>query len=1427
MTIRGKSNGNRGGVLLVVLLFSAVFAVAAGLYFFSVSHSAYTENTVLDNTASAQAHAEFAAGLAIANLGDVEFKTDERDGIPISVQRDWVARDPYGSGRFERRLAGAIGAGMDGYEYRVRVVPIREARKEGAVPESWHAGIDVPDYNFGADPIRNFTAAYDVTAVARHVLSDKKATMAGGGTVRTVASIKAQSAYNDLDKLATLHLDSPRELVLDRIAPAAALPSLAAGYGSTGGGEGVFKVAGEDHYSIKSVAKIGIIDKVVESLIRIKALPTEFFSVYNNWWTYGKQTVQFMVGDEPNPNIPRTRNIGRAAIDRQMIRLDPDRESDIYFNGGKVGSSDLNVDRFYPGSGWMSRHYRGRSVNIGEDGLIVETTESETIPTTEGLKAQKSLAVGSPENFLNVYFNYVDPFNSGTWVADNAGEAALRDWKRGWRQIMFAHHPKNATIITNNEGNKTYAAPRDNWKSRRRRRFPLLIMPMNADGAMLVREYDDTAYENPTGGRAVPPDKWYGTYTWMYRLGITTVAGTSAVRGYNGSWRKPTRENGTPSTETQGMKAMAPRAFSLQEFLGRRLTTDADGVPAKIVNGAIVAGVPDYELDGDGERVPYNPDPAGSQTNFNESWHRETREGDNWGVNEATIPLMPPTDGIYVRLQPGDPEYVEGFPGGVAKEGYWQAPAQRRPGHVQRYKRYQTVKDFAFQRNIGSEAEPDMRDVTSVFLSFDTNQEQDAAYFYYLLELSGSIVWAERARIAGEDPGELFRHWWEGEPREGLTGREPGMPISARADEDVRKLPSEEQLPALFKTMGIYDPSDPEKRYPDVNTMLDGADAMSGFNKVAFVAVGEESELGKPRDFNSWDSSSPVYFYGDDDLWGVATAMYAAKGLDMFTGEQRDALVALLESGDIEGYNERWTAFVKEQALERIDRYKGDYQFRHLSERFNGEFNRVQAVLSLESDGDVNPHLGKLLGMRSEASGRGLSLATFGRRRFRAPAVYVRESPEGTLTRMLQRDFNPDASGSDNMAPTRTMVTLLPGEYNPVGDESSIVPQGYDLEANPETYPWIGMMAKDNGALQINGRRIAPKFIWLENPPQTKSSPYARDLGMDDIRTPPEWFTAPDSETGVVLHDVMLRGDTILGMGGYNRERRGALGWHREGPGGLPPGVYGNETREKKVHELIFGDHYEYVIMTARESSSGLSSGEEPGLFPFVTMETTDADGKAGRYVALFRPEDEDPLTTPKANTFVPRLLPAGEMPTFVVEGEDLDGAGILVVNGNLHLRTRLSYHGVLIVLGNVLVEPRQYEMRDSLGNRMDAEGNPIKEVNGLWYVIDPHTLEVRPDSEGKPVQSKGGPVNEWRGGLIVQGKAVAGGKMAVTPEQANAEGEMIRPAGVIDIRASRQAVEDTMGAWIKVGPNEQIVMNMTGWSTGATVTAGESIWED
>ena len=288
--------------------------------------------------------------------------------------------------------------------------------------------------------------------------------------------------------------------------------------------------------------------------------------------------------------------------------------------------------------------------------------------------------------------------------------------------------------------------------------------------------------------------------------------------------------------------------------------------------------------------------------------------------------------------------------------------------------------------------------------------------------------------------------------------------------------------------------------------------------------------------------------------------------------------------------------------------------------------------------------------------------------------------------------------------------------------------------------PGIGIAHRVREIAQPDGSKTPMREFVAENEADAVNMAY-RNYYADD----------PDTEKEV---------EGIYGV----KDKRFSIGFHRSGP-------------DERFDDRYSRDHYEVVSMG------------KLGFNPF--MEATASD----RYIAKNSDDDPDgeekPVYKYEFKYGKDRLVP-----DFVFD-RPIDGAGILVINGNLVVEDVFAYYGLLMVMGDVVVRPTYKPDRFVYGpdgNPTDAYGNSLyRNAAGKWvyqwmdpddsanvresdYVLDDDGERLR-DADGgyipvAPQYATGAAAYQAR--LVTQGSLLVNGRVVTERVQDPDTGEYI-----------------------------------------------------
>lgn len=1393
-----RNRGPRQGSAMLLMVFLVVFLAGTLLYIIDAGIDASHTGVLRENKDSSLAAAEFATELAVANLGDMDFITladpsgsppVEGAAVNMSVLRDWVRAKPYTGGGIsisdsdQRRIAGSADD-LNPVDYRVRVRSLRDARENHTMPSGWLSGIELGDFNYGVDPLRKFSNTYEITASARNhkfLTGEGKENprFAGTSTLKSVVAMSYRHLLNEQEDMAVLNVDNPPffasanwgaaggDRFSDEVSWQATQATQAAGaYTFRADAPSTrLMVSGEDHYATRTIieearATVIVIDEIEE----MQGTPSQMFSVINNPWNYGQLTLQYQRGDEPNPFIPRTNRFMNDAgvtgagniMHRQMIALKEEPETpggsiplkDKYVFGGKTSNgftggstSHANYYRQLTASGSYLTYGFGRSVHLLEDGsdLIKETTVAEATPGA-GMYDVRAFVIGSFDSLLQLYLNFTAPTTStttDTHPAITANQAAIDSWKSKWDQIPLCYWSAYSTKI----GQTAAQIPLYNSSAGTTRHASTLFWVKNADGQFLVRDYKyGTSATPPAGG-------WTGYYTWAEYYGYTDSDTAGGGKYHKGWFTYSGTQNSTNA------KNLHTRLFTLEELLGKRVTKGADGLPAKIKNGAVVEGVPDVVKDADGNPVPFEFTINGNVTNFDEATQRANTSA-NYGIGSELTSYNVPLDGIYVIERDRN--------GNIVTEN-----------GVRKVKICRTMADFAYTRDVSENPEVvDERTMVTLQMVIEVTPRTHTnnTNMWWDMGLSLTVVYPKVIEGGSFDTGIISaqdKAWWEGVREEGITDQLSHYAVMANVSDEIKEIDDiDDKLEKIHAALGL-DPDDSQS----IGNMFTAADADGNLVKIPRAIFEDDpyapdfGRLKNPGAGISYGTASNVYFYGKDDILSLFSFIFSEQEIKDMVDEDGVLLVDPLTV-----------------ALQRISEMNPGITLASIYDLYTPLFGEAQSPFRRIGLNDESPSAIKANGMY--LTGRNIATEVFGSENQSVSAMYMVKQPDGSVRPATNRDLKGVAAANPNSLPEPKTVLanldFIPTEIlapAPVQDGST-----GEFSTIPNTLrDHLPILNRNVNAVQVDDRPIELKMYYDSDDSLSTSDP--RYYG-NAIRKSPDWYD-----------DEGIREQVRGKYGSREADSRYGLGWHRNGP----------YSRDK-----LMRDFYEYVILGRR------------GFIPYERV--LDGSAVEGPIALVSTDESYDPLDSTQVlepgSDFKPRLKSPDKdygsidenMPTFVFEGQPIDGAGILVVNGNLVVRTEFAYHGTLAVLGNIYVNPSSVNMivRNEDGMAEDSEGRVLKEdADGYYYT----------DYEGRRQTAIPKRENQWVGKLVVQGMVYAGGKISAW------DGSTIdRPVpGIIDIRGSGQAVDETTGALLN--GKEVKEMHRLNWTTGDSLNPDDDLW--
>lgn len=1381
MNIFWKSRSGERGNSLLSVCFVGVALGGMLMYMANMGAVSARSTGLQEDRSQAAAVAEYAASLAIAQLDDMEYT----DASRTVIRRDWVQRNLFdATNRDERRFSGS----MDGYDYVVRVQSLRDTREHNPTKaEHWLSSLEVPDYEFGKDPATKFSGVYEITAAARSSRHDRDNWTIPDAVVKTVVALGNTAATSGgLAYPAVLSVAFPGGLL--------ATPNII--------------VSGEDHYGVRTAITSTLQVIAIEEVAKIAAQDSQLFSVTGGRWSYGQLTAQYMRGDDFNPNIPRTTKFSAVAAalaadddaahtaraanaDHRMFRMDPDREPDLYVFGGKVASSTYSKD--LSGNGFNLNYEYGRSVSIDSAGLIRENKQADSEPDGDEHFAT-ALAVGKTEDLARIYLNYTNdtttPANitSSSYTSPTAStnyhptvstnelqnktlsaseQNALTTWRNRWTQAPILYHTRNAMKSNSIKQDM----PLDNASSTAKRRAAVKIWIKNGKGEFLVRDYP----YYPQVNRALPFEKWDGYYTWAPYGGyiVSDTAGGTATY----STKYVANAAGT-SVSTQTVPTSDPHR----------------GQTYYLVGGKTHIGWPEKR---------YYTTSASVRSYYQRGMHTRFLTIQELTGYKVTLG----SDNLPAKLaDPNNPaSIIGGVPDFVLDSNGEKIPYRVGPGLATQFdeaaQRANTADNYAANPGV-------------TFGVTETPPPLDGIYVHEKND-DGTYVMVE-------DPDTHLM---------------------------VKKVTRYQTMEDFAYEQNIAPPGEPEDIRKVVtfhmvleNTLMPSSETVNSSDRLYFdmgmtvslvspkvIETDNAKDVDKNWDFQWWEGSSESSLSGNVSHYSLSynlpdwiseitdpaeklRAIYELMGMgnppdlalaaNIYTMLDKNGnkmtfprALFILNEQNGDGTPNPDFGLLDEHRILVSDTYyysKDDVQF------FVNMYKYTQAELDAKNEAELEADAVAMMKSKNLAkfgpltflpiasrfanvpdavkagisddpddlsaaiepkifiAARGVASELFGYQTKQIPAAYMRN---GGSDRVIRRDFygDYDANKNDPVEPLTVRAGFLPGEYNQLTGQTAT------LENTPAPDDHIPLPAW-NGKHQPDGTPMEARFIWKNDG--------GTDTYKAAIREVPEINGITHA---AILHKLS------------DRDTRGGLGWHRAGP--------------NAEADSMLQDHYEYVVMGER------------GFQPF--KEVVDGSNTLVAYTSLasdYDPTDPTQVLTPNYN-FAVQSKPTSEMPTFVIGNAPLDGAGILVVNGNLEIRTTFAYSGILIVLGDLKVIPtKQSTMRrDEDDHPLNADGRVLywNSKESYYYYIDPET--------GEMLKSNPAYDEKYVGRLVVQGRVLVGGQAS-----AQQDGDGMGVFGEMDLRGSQEALDTVIGEFLDKKGGFKV--NQLNWSGGEGLDA-RALW--
>jgi hypothetical protein len=542
----------------------------------------------------------------------------------------------------------------------------------------------------------------------------------------------------------------------------------------------------------------------------------------------------------------------------------------------------------------------------------------------------------------------------------------------------------------------------------------------------------------------------------------------------------------------------------------------------------------------------------------------------------------------------------------------------------------------------------------------------------------------------------VVQEWWERNDSDGLSGRQAVPAISTNATPkpkeavnftlaNFEKLGSyqngrlnqgdaENYEPSLAESM--YTPVDKRMDYvaehtvqdEEGNWVIDDRELLPHFSPGFFRAAfeGEYANIltsecieraVKDKAFQEMQPGRPaVFYYTDSDLFDVIQSKPEEMEDYINSDDEYDFEKAL---DLITGNEEKGIPNPNPETITLENGARAEVRFEHISKRW--ELEDVARGTMLKPEIVTSGNAADLAaGQLRQTSYRAIESDLYARRLAGQIIGFATQQAPTVKTSGFVPENGPNSASEPE--PVNRSLGFLAGEIRLRGDGAGLVP--------------------DDGAQALPVRTLNGRF-------EDGSQAVVRD------------FTAPTPEEAVALcyRDYYPAGspEALAIRENYGlKDIRRSIGFHR----------FGKKTDELAAKHPYGWDHLEVV-------SLGVA-----GYNPY----RTDA---SGNYIAYERSKiepgfDSEHVKVTYSTVFKNESDANGRnlAPTFVFD-KPIDGAGALVVNGNLLIRSRFAYSGTLVVLGDLIVDPvlrRNQLIYGADGNPVDAQGNSLVEENGYWW---------------------------------------------------------------------------------------------------------------
>ncbi len=794
-------------------------------------------------------------------------------------------------------------------------------------------------------------------------------------------------------------------------------------------------------------------------------------------------------------------------------------------------------------------------------------------------------------------------------------------------------------------------------------------------------------------------------------------------------------------------------------------------------------------------------------------------------------------------------------------------------------KAYYTMDDFLYDVDFGKDeyGNPIIRKAVNILVGYEDQITAGSDYDYGDLMFTIYIAPEVKGSTSVDIVSGSAQQWWERDEREGLTGRLSHMPVTVNDNSllnpaPVPGAPTQSILAANFQRLGCLANLADEKEISDLKSQfwsmrdLDPG-KYTTFPRATFTFVDGYSN-GKldasPKEARAWIEEceklgvkAPFYFTEDDLIDSVQWVLADQKSYD--------------EHG--EDYFDKLTGKIKRDVvIKKILDDNQDYDLQYIDYRWYKE--EVNPDADPEAAGEPAKIRVRLKNRTEMTADAPSSLAvTQDEILVRRIASHVVGSETLSVLGVKTREYSPIPMEDGTIKPVETAKAFLPGEPRLAYDAATPLNGNHPYDGGDQ--PATIQTRQDEMAftdLDGTGKPRKGKVLdfLADDPSLAVKKMYSDYFDVNARKLDGSTFHAGTD----IFRDLENRAKMWKKYG--MKDKRFVIGYHR---GGNDPKFLENVPGASESSYLQ--DRYEVVSLgklgwnpyRSTRQDGGEASFLADNLQPKTSPDSPDTFAYEFKYGTANIPGNTVcpyPDTPEKLEDYF--RLESGKygsedgsgVPNFLFD-QPIDGAGAMVVNGNLIVRDTFAYHGVLVVTGDVIIDPLlkvDQFVWSTDGWPLDKYGNSLRPVEGKqdesyatyedpkfdvgtnwgYYPAASATnlvSEIRDengdvvtiiDANGNRVPELARPLrrSEYRGELIVQGQLIVKGRIftkAVTVDKTDeSTGEKTTKTyrGVLNAFWSKDAVETTAGIW-SIGEN---LIQRISWTNNDNINV-QPIWED